>query len=418
MSMAVESILTPGWKSMKLRDVCELINGRAYKQSELLTHGKYRVLRVGNFFTNDRWYYSDLELEKRKYCEDGDLLYAWSASFGPRIWTGGKVIFHYHIWRVVPNAALIDQKFLFLFFLWDKEQIKEDQGTGTTMIHVSKTSMEDRDMRVPPLPEQRHIAARLESLLGHSKTAKEELARIPHLVERYKRSILAAAFRGDLTADWRTGDENWSATTLGDLCSDIRYGTAAKCHYEPKETPVLRIPNVVDGRINTADIKYGRFNKSETEKLALRSGDILVIRSNGSLGLVGRAALVTEEVAGYLYAGYLIRLRVDAERVNPKFVQLAFEEPVVRQKIEGLAKSTSGVNNINSEQLKALSIPLPNLPEQSEIVRRVEGAFAQIDRVATETARAALLLDHLDQSTLAKAFRGELISSSPAMSTG
>ena len=400
--------MTAGWKSMKLRDVCELINGRAYKQPELLTDGKYRVLRVGNFFTNDHWYYSDLELDKKKYCEDGDLLYAWSASFGPRIWTGGKVIFHYHIWKVVPDSALIDQTFLFMFFLWDKEQIKEDQGTGTTMIHVSKTSMDDRDIRFPPLPDQRRIAARLEGLFQRSKTAGEELSRIPRLAERYKQAILAAAFRGDLTADWRTAGDDWSATRLGDLCTDVRYGTATKCHYEPKDTPVLRIPNVVDGRIDTSNLKYGRFNEKEIEKLALRSGDLLVIRSNGSLGLVGRAALVTEEVAGYLYAGYLIRLRLDSGRVDPKFVQLAFEEPTIRQTIERLAKSTSGVNNINSEQLKALTLPLPPLPEQSEIVRRVETAFAQIDQTATATARATLLLDRLEQATLAKAFRCEL----------
>ena len=159
-----------------------------------------------------------------------------------------------------------------------------------------------------------------------------------------------------------------------------------------------------------SNLKYGRFNEKEIEKLALRSGDLLVIRSNGSLGLVGRAALVTEEVAGYLYAGYLIRLRLDSGRVDPKFVQLAFEEPTIRQTIERLAKSTSGVNNINSEQLKALTLPLPPLPEQSEIVRRVETAFAQIDQTATATARATLLLDRLDQATLAKAFRGELVS--------
>ena len=95
---------------------------------------------------------------------------------------------------------------------------------------------------------------------------------------------------------------------------------------------------------------------------------------------------------------------------------MAFEGPSVRQKIESLA--TSGVNNINSEQLKALTIPLPHLTEQCEIVRRVEAAFAQIDQVAAETARAALLLDHLDQSTLAKAFRGELVSSNPGKSAG
>jgi type I restriction enzyme S subunit len=401
---------------MKLRDVCELINGRAYKQTELLEEGKYRVLRVGNFFTNDHWYYSNLELEERKYCQDGDLLYAWSASFGPRIWSGGKVIFHYHIWKVVPVPALIDQTFLYMFFLWDKELIKQEQGTGTTMIHVSKGSMEDRDLGLPPLPEQRRITAKVESLFRRSETAGQDLSRIPRLIHRYRQAILATAFRGDLTADWReihqiSFEDDWSTAKLGDLSTDVRYGTSEKCHYEPKHTPVLRIPNVVNGRIDTNDLKYGQFDKKEMEKLALRSGDLLVIRSNGSLDLVGRAALATDAVTGYLYAGYLIRLRLDSARVDPKFVQLAFEESAIRQTIEGLAKSTSGVNNINSEQLKALKLPLPPLPEQSEIVRRVENAFAQINQTAAETARASLLLDRLDQATLAKAFRGKLVLS-------
>src|SRR4029079_18777461 len=89
-----------GWQTKKLSEVCELVNGRAYSKPELQAAGKYRVLRVGNFFTNDHWYHSDLELEDNKYCDTGDLLYAWSASFGPRIWSGGKVIYHYHIWKV------------------------------------------------------------------------------------------------------------------------------------------------------------------------------------------------------------------------------------------------------------------------------------------------------------------------------
>ena len=69
-----------GVERIVLKDVCEVINGRAYSQPELLSEGKYRVLRVGNFFSNDSWYYSDLELEDKYYCKKGDLLYAWSAS--------------------------------------------------------------------------------------------------------------------------------------------------------------------------------------------------------------------------------------------------------------------------------------------------------------------------------------------------
>jgi type I restriction enzyme, S subunit len=166
-----------GWQTKKLREVCELVNGRAYSKPELLAAGKYRVLRVGNFFTNDHWYYSDMELEEKKYCDNGDLLYAWSASFGPRIWTGGKVIYHYHIWKVVHDCTQIDQMFLFYFFQWDTEKIKEDQGTGTTMMHVSMGSMNERDLHLPPLPEQQRIVALLDEAFAGLATAKANAER-------------------------------------------------------------------------------------------------------------------------------------------------------------------------------------------------------------------------------------------------
>ena len=85
------------WMWVRLTEFATLHNGRAYKQNELLLTGKYPVLRVGNLFTNNQWYYSDFELEPEKYCEFGDLLYSWSASFGPHIWKGSKAIYHYHI---------------------------------------------------------------------------------------------------------------------------------------------------------------------------------------------------------------------------------------------------------------------------------------------------------------------------------
>ena len=128
------------WKP--LGDICRFINGRAYKQSELLEEGKYPVLRVGNFFSNSNWYYSDMELAEDKYCENGDLLYAWSASFGPKIWDEGKVIYHYHIWKVIPDPNKIVKKFLFYLLAWDTKSLKSENGTGSTMMHVGKASIE------------------------------------------------------------------------------------------------------------------------------------------------------------------------------------------------------------------------------------------------------------------------------------
>ena len=153
------------WTWSRIGSCISLVNGRAYAQPELLSSGKYRVLRVGNFFTNSSWYYSDMELPPDKYCNPGDLLYAWSASFGPRIWNQEKAIFHYHIWNVKFDSRLFLKEFLFYFFLWDKERIKEST-TGSTMFHVSMENMNQRIVPIPPLAEQKRIVEKLESILS------------------------------------------------------------------------------------------------------------------------------------------------------------------------------------------------------------------------------------------------------------
>ena len=162
------------WK--KLSDVCIVINGRAYKQSELLDKGPYRVLRVGNFFSNDSWYYSDLELESKYYCVNGDLLYAWSASFGPHIWKEEKVIYHYHIWKLECQEPL-DKKFMFYWLQSDNmtSQVSSEKH-GATMAHLTKAMMEDLSLPIPSLDRQRSIVRTLdtfESLLTNLKKERE-----------------------------------------------------------------------------------------------------------------------------------------------------------------------------------------------------------------------------------------------------
>ena len=160
------------WKREILNDVCTFHNGRAYKQNELLSDGKYRVLRVGNFFTNDSWYYSDLELDDEKVAVNGDLLYAWSASFGPRFWTGEKVIYHYHIWKI-DSFQQVSKEFLFYFLERDTEKIK-NEVQGGTMVHITKGDMEKREILYPSILEQSKIA-RLLSLLDERIATQNKL---------------------------------------------------------------------------------------------------------------------------------------------------------------------------------------------------------------------------------------------------
>lgn len=190
-----------GWSFKELPSLCTLFNGRAYSKNELLDSGKYTVLRVGNFFTNEHWYYSNLELEDNKYCDNGDLLYAWSASFGPRIWGGDKVIYHYHIWKIVPNEDVVDKMFLYYLLEWDVDKIKSDHGTGATMIHVSKKSMESRVLPYVDMKRQKNIVLRLDALKSHSDSLKQHYQKKAKEIDAYKNSILKQAFSGELVKE-------------------------------------------------------------------------------------------------------------------------------------------------------------------------------------------------------------------------
>jgi len=193
---ALES--NPDWPIKTLGQVATFHNGRAYKQQELLDKGKYRVLRVGNFFSSKSWYWSDLELDEHKYCDKGDLLYAWSASFGPRIWDEEKVIFHYHIWKVVEESQQINRQFLKYWLEEDVERVKSASGTGTTMMHVSKGNIEARLISLPPLEEQKRIVAQLDSM--RAKTSEMVAAYDAKLqaARDLRQSILESVFAGDL----------------------------------------------------------------------------------------------------------------------------------------------------------------------------------------------------------------------------
>ncbi|MBQ3324962.1 MAG: restriction endonuclease subunit S [Muribaculaceae bacterium] len=152
-----------GWEVKKLKEVSTLINGRAYKQNELLNEGKYKVLRVGNFFTNSNYYYSDLELEDNKYCDNGDLLFAWSASFGAFIWCGEKVIYHYHIWKVLYDEKQLN-KIFYCNLLNTMTNAFMNDVHGIGMVHLTKQGMEDYILPLPPLPIQQEFASKIEAI--------------------------------------------------------------------------------------------------------------------------------------------------------------------------------------------------------------------------------------------------------------
>ncbi len=198
--------LPAGWVCARLSNVVNVLNGRAYKKEELLDAGT-PVLRVGNLFTSNHWYYSNLTLEEDKYCNPGDLLFAWSASFGPFIWQGERSIYHYHIWKLDFYAqGQLSKHYLYNFLLEQTQEIKA-AGHGVSMVHMTKEKMEKLVVPVPPLAEQYRIVAKVDELMAlcdrlDAQHADAESAHA-QLVKALLDSLTQAADAEDFAASWQ-----------------------------------------------------------------------------------------------------------------------------------------------------------------------------------------------------------------------
>lgn len=167
------------WVCCKQKYVISLINGRAFKDTEFEEDGKYRILRVGNLFSNPKWYSSNLELEDDKYCDNGDLLYAWSMSYGPYIWNGEKVIYHYHIWKAKLLNNL-SKRFAYYYLIALSDSIKSDVHE-TTMSFITMKSMNNSYIAFPEdIFEQQAIADYLD----------ETCSKIDEIIAEAKASIV------------------------------------------------------------------------------------------------------------------------------------------------------------------------------------------------------------------------------------
>ena len=266
-----------------------------------------------------------------------------------------------------------------------------------------------------PQAEQTQIADQLDTLMSRIQACKDRLDAIPALLKRFRQAVLNSGVRGEFIEARQLEDKpQWSETTIGAIAIDLRYGTSKKCSYSAEGYGVLRIPNIaLHGRIEVGDLKRADFDTGEVQKLALRDGDLLVIRSNGSLDLVGACSVVTQKEVGLLFAGYLMRLRVDPMKARPAYVRMCLSTTAQRGLIEQTAKSTSGVNNLNSEELRSLPLRLPQLHEQDEIIHRVQLLFEHADRIDALHAAAIAQSQRLAPLTLAKGFRGELVPQDP-----
>jgi type I restriction enzyme S subunit len=377
------------WELVSLGDICKLINGRAYKQEELLNEGKYPVLRVGNFFSNRSWYYSNLELEDSKYCNNGDLLYAWSASFGPRIWENGKVIYHYHIWKIDLDSNRVLKKFLYHWFEWDTKKIKAEQGVGTTMIHVTKGAMEKRMLYLPPIDQQKRIVAILdESFEGIDKAmgnTEKNLANSRQLFESYLNVIFSQKGNG------------WEEKKFGDVALLSRGQNPPKSKFvnHPQEGYV-RFYQIRDGKTDDYEVYV-----PDTPQLHKVEPDDILMVAYRHIGRVFRGARGAFNVA-------LCKIKnKDRSVLHDDYLFHIIPTDFVRGELMKQAER-SLIPSMSVKHLAELRIPVPPIEEQEIIVSKINNLYSETQRLEAIYRQKLTALNELKQSILQKAFTGEL----------
>lgn len=339
------------WPVVELENVARLINGRAYKQEELLDNGKIPVLRVGNFFSNRGWYYSNLELEDNKYCDKGDLLFAWSASFGPKIWDGPRAIFHYHIWKIEVSNA-IDKMFLYYLLKLETENIKS-QGHGIAMTHVTKERMEKTKIPLPPLEVQREIVTELDNYQKIIDGARQ-------VITNYKPQIKF--------------DPSWEVRSLQEVCDKITDGTHQTPTYAESGTIFLSSKNVTSKKIDWENIKYipDELHQELSKRISPKIGDVLLAKS----GTLGIAALVDRDVVFDIYESLALFRTKDIliPQLLTYFLNSSFVENEFLSRTKGI-----GIKHLHLDELKQISIPIPPMDVQKQIVQQLEREQKLVD---------------------------------------
>ena len=339
------------WEKRTLDKVCVFHNGRAYKQNELLQSGKYRVLRVGNFFTNDSWYYSNLELEEEKIAVRGDLLYAWSASFGPRFWHEEKVIYHYHIWKV-DSFQNVTKSYLYYYLEKDATKIK-NEVQGGTMVHITKGDMEKRAITYPCIEEQKKIAKLLSIIDERISTQSKIIDKLQSLIKGLNDSLYA-----------QYGNEiKTSFTKLGASYSGLS-GKSAQDFGSGK--PFITYLNVYSNNvINENEYQYVSIKDGEKQNI-VEYGDVLFTLSSETPNEVGLGSVYLGKEKVYLNSFCFGIHITNMELAFPPYLSYYVSSTAFRKFIYPYAQGSTRFNLCKADFEKA-SIKLPTLENQKRI---------------------------------------------------
>ena len=359
----------------KLGDIATYIHRYAFKPEQRGSEG-LPIIRIQDLTGNayDLGYYNG-DYPKKVELNDGDVLISWSASLGVYLWNHGKALLNQHIFKVVFDKVEID-KFYFMYaveYNLDKMSLKTH---GATMKHITKKDFDNVVIPYPDLDYQKEVAYRLTSLKGIIEKYQKQLDLLDELVK--------ARFV-EMFGDPIENQKNWQVVKIGDIATDVRYGTS-KPAVEGGKYPYLRMNNLtVDGGLDLNNLKYIDILDNEIEKCVVRKGDILFNRTN-SIDLIGKTA-VFNLLDDMVIAGYIIRIRLNNQILPDVFSQYMNLE-VMKKVLRGMAKGAVNQANINAQELQSIKVYIPNMELQKQYVEFKE----EIDKSRLLSNHSLLLL--------------------------
>jgi type I restriction enzyme, S subunit len=391
-----------GWPLVPMEDIFEIARGGSPRPIDsFLTDDPDGVNWVmisdatesGKYINSTKKRIREEGVKRSRVVQPGDFLLTNSMSFGrPYIMNTSGCI--HDGWLVLsPRNQNVSPDFFYHLLGSDfvyAEFVR--RAAGATVKNLNIDLVKGVQVPLPPMPEQRRIAEvldRAEVLRAKRRTA---LAQLDALTQ----SIFLALF-----GDPATNPKGWPVGRIGDLLLSATYGTSEKASTSG-DFAVLRMNNITrTGEMDFNELKYMDLDADEQDRYLVMQGDVLFNRTN-SADLVGKTAIF-REVRPMAYAGYLVRLRVNAEN-DPEYLACFLNTGYAKKMLRGMCKSIIGMANINAKEIQAMRIAQPPNDLQRKFARHV----AAVGKLRAAHRASLVKLDNLFSALQHRAFRGEL----------
>ena len=359
------------WPVRKLGDICEVLNGFAFKSDKYVDEG-VRIIRITNvqhgyIEDNDPKFYPIDECERlnQYMLKEQDLLMSLTGNVGRVGLLDNKFLpaaLNQRVACLRVKNENVELKYLFHHLnseLFETRCIQSAKGIAQK--NMSTEWLKEYPIPIPPLPEQFRIVEELDQLSNIIEKKRQQLSELDNLAQ----SIFY-----DMFGDPVTNEKGWEVKTIGDIVMSVNYGTSSPASEDGKYK-YLRMNNLTySGFLDLKDLKTITIGEKEYEKYVVRKGDILFNRTN-SKDLVGKTALfdLDEEM---IIAGYIIRVRVNNQMVLPVFVVKHMNTPYIKQYLANLCKGAVNQANINTKELQKIPIFIPSLHLQQLFALKIE----------------------------------------------